>query len=138
MRPISSNEKLESLIHELIIWRSANRLKRKQDLEADPDLIQRLGFYNEKQYFGEADKIKRGHLRELISGALNITDAHTINGWIIKLLGKNIIEANPHTQMTRKGYLKPSNDTKYIILAQMAKRASLQTSLTDTKACMHA
>jgi len=60
--------------------------------------------------------IKRVYLRQNIMDTLNITDAHTVNGWINLLLGKTIISPNPHTQLSaKKKKIKPSNDTRYIL-----------------------
>lgn len=60
--------------------------------------------------------ITRYELKKLISHALNITDGHTVNGWITLLLGKVIIRPNPTSELSaKKRKLKPTNDTRYFI-----------------------
>jgi len=68
--------------------------------------------------------IKRYDLRQLISYAIEVTDRHTICGWIDFLLAKYIIWQNPdsnlaenrsHKKLYPKYIIKPSNDTRYIL-----------------------
>lgn len=59
--------------------------------------------------------ITRYHLREMVSGVLNITDAHTINGWINLLITRDALEHNPTSDRSPNGHIIPTNDTRYII-----------------------
>jgi hypothetical protein len=54
-------------------------------------------------------------IKEFISGTLNISDAHTVNGWLDYLVSLGIFEHNPDSQKTRSGHIKPSNDTRYYV-----------------------
>jgi hypothetical protein len=88
-------------------------------------LIERLaqGGYKVHMSYEESQKpveqqvhsIDRYTLRELICGTLNVSDQHTVNGWIAKLVGLGILNHNPTSDKTVHGYTKPSNETKYFI-----------------------
>jgi hypothetical protein len=59
--------------------------------------------------------IERQTLRELICGTLNISDQHTVNGWIDKLIGLGILTHNLTSDLTVRGYRKPTNESRYFI-----------------------
>lgn len=59
--------------------------------------------------------VDRQTLKEFISGTLNISDAHTVNGWIDYLVNIKWFEHNPDSQKSLHGFIKPSNDTRYFI-----------------------
>ena len=59
--------------------------------------------------------IARRYLKLIIMQALFISDPHTVNNWVNLLLSMKIISPNPTSERTDKGFLKPSNDTIYII-----------------------
>lgn len=54
-------------------------------------------------------------LRKLVNKALKITDPHTVNGWIHTLVAEEILEPNPTSNRTPRGYIKPSNNTRFYI-----------------------
>ena len=70
--------------------------------------------------------IARYDLRQLITRVLGITDTHTIHNWINLLIGKQILQQNPHTHLTKRGIIKPSNNTRYFILTKSIQK---QTAL---------
>lgn len=72
----------------------------------------------------EKDKvfIKRFYLKQIIQDKLNIVDAHTVNGWVTRLLALGVISPNPTSQLSaNKQVIKPSNDTRYFINHAEAK-----------------
>lgn len=54
-------------------------------------------------------------IREFVSGSLNITDPAPIRSWIDYLVNLGIFEHNPDSQKTKKGFIRPSNDTRYFV-----------------------
>lgn len=78
-------------------------------------------------------KWKRYGLKLLIMRALNIVDPHTINSWVNRTLTCKypLIEQNPHTHKTKGGYIKPSNDTLYILNEKNIKHYSDMHSLRE-------
>lgn len=94
----TSNEKLDSILKE----------------------IDNMPMHNGKDYYGKIFWfVLRRELKFAIIRALNLTDTHTINEWVNKLLAYGFISPNPHTELSAKQHkIKPSNDTRYIVNIQ--------------------
>jgi len=105
----SSNDKLDSILRELRLL----YVLAEADLEAK-------GF---KVEANEPLRTNRRNVRFAVIRALNITDTHTINKWIDKLLSFGFISPNPHTELSSRMHkIKPDNDTKYFINIEDVER----------------
>ena len=61
-------------------------------------------------------RIQRFKLKQHIMALLDITDSHTVNSWVMKILARGAIFPNPTTQLsTHKRQIRPTNDTFYFI-----------------------
>jgi hypothetical protein len=79
---------------------------------------ERLQIINCKAYLlkEELPVTDRQNLREFLAGTLEITDPHTIQGWIDFLLSLGWFSHNPTSQLSSEKKLKrPTNDTRYFI-----------------------
>lgn len=74
--------------------------------------------------------IMRPQLREMIMTVLKIGDAHTVNNWVTILLGKQFIQPNPHTNLSKSGKVNPSNYTRYYITVTPRETTLSQTNLS--------
>lgn len=101
VKHISKAEKIRRLVNALCnFYRSM-----KEYLENSPEWMQDLKPF-----------IKRYQLKEVISGTLNITDRHTISGWINRLLANGIISRNPtSSKSAKKRIYMPTDETRYKI-----------------------
>jgi len=90
----------------------------EQRLDERLELLKYYGYdykISEKDLIKINEKIRlpRYKLRELIGGTLNLTDKHTILGWIDWTTSNRFLIQNPTSNRTVNNYIKPSNETKY-------------------------
>ncbi len=87
------------------------------------NLLHKLnGYVVLNQQNDETVGMYRFRLRRIVSDAVNITDRHTITGWINLLLGKHYINPNPTSewQKVKESYntrsrFMPNNETRYFL-----------------------
>ena len=88
----------------------------KLNLLADRFLNENTMYNYEYDYYGnKIYSLNRKTLKEHVCGALEIHEQHTVNGWIDEIIGLGWFTHNPTSERTKAGYIRPSNDSRYII-----------------------